>query len=180
MAKDAYRSSLCRPSEEQVLVEEVESRALCWFITLLGLVTEIRTGMFQSDSWPLRFTHRSTNTPTAATVFQTHTCTCAHMRTNTGEQTPTPSHAQPQKILKRLHTNKRKPHKQTRYPVERMLSCTCICTEGSTHIHTNKKIQNIHGNTSWDLETKVKCNCTWNLFCQRNYHNPIRTLTIYI
>lgn len=75
-AKDAYRGRKCSQSKAQVLVQEAavhsgESRALCWFITLLGLVTEIRTSMFQSDSWPLRFTHPTANTPTAAAVFQT-------------------------------------------------------------------------------------------------------------
>lgn len=35
-------------------------------------MTAIRTSMFQSDSWPLRFTHHTTNTPAAASVFQTY------------------------------------------------------------------------------------------------------------
>lgn len=74
-AKDAYRGSKCIWSKAQVLLEETavhsgESWALCWFITLLDLVTEIRTSMFQSDSWPLRFTHPTANTPTVAAVFK--------------------------------------------------------------------------------------------------------------
>lgn len=72
-AKDAYRGSKCSWSKARVLLQEAavhswETQALCWFITLLGLVTEIRTSMFQSDSWPLRFTHPTTNT-------HTHRCT---------------------------------------------------------------------------------------------------------
>lgn len=78
-AKDAYRGSKCGRSKKRVLLEEAavysgEFQALCWFITLLGLVTGIRTSMFQSDSWPLRFTHPTANTATVDAVFKhTHT-----------------------------------------------------------------------------------------------------------
>lgn len=97
-AKDAYRGSKRSQSKAQVLVEEAtaqsrDSWALCWFITLLGLVTEIRTSMFQSDSWPLRFTHPTANMPTVAAVFQTHMLT----HTREGKLTPTPTHACEQK-----------------------------------------------------------------------------------
>jgi len=113
-AKDAYRGSKCSWSKAQVLLEEAvvhsgESEALCWFITLLGLVTEIRTSMFQSDSWPLRFTHPTANTPT---VFQTQTHTHLHNHATTGKITLTPTHVRPQKnpwqehIDRKFHTKR--------------------------------------------------------------------------
>lgn len=91
-AKDAYRGSGCCGSEAPALVEVAaaqsgDSWALCWFITLLGLLTEIRTSMFQSDSWPLRFTHPNANMPTTAAVFQAH----AHLHME-GKLTMIPSH----------------------------------------------------------------------------------------
>ena len=108
-AKDAYRGSKCSRSKAQVLVEEAaaqsgESRALCWFITLLGLVTEIRTSMFQSDSWPLRFTHRGARHAHSGRRFSN---THARLHTggeqaNAGKITPTPTHACARKSWKEL------------------------------------------------------------------------------
>lgn len=94
-AKDAYRGSKCIWRKALVLLEEAavhsgESQALCWFITLLDLVTEIRTSMFQSDSWPLRFTHPTSKTPTVATVFQAHRLTYIHADTKTVEYLSNP------------------------------------------------------------------------------------------
>lgn len=85
-AKDAYRGSKCGRSKAPVLVEEAavhsgESQALCWFITLLGLMTEIRTSMFQSDSWPLRFTH-----PRRQHAHSGHRFSNAHAHLHTGGQ----------------------------------------------------------------------------------------------
>lgn len=148
-AKDAYRGSKCSRSEAQVLVEEAaaqsgESRPLCWFITLLGLVTEIRTSMFQSDSWPLRFTHPTGNRPTAAAVFQTH----AHL--HTGKQTlisvtPTPTRACEQKnwgehIDRDTHTStvstfEHAPahkHASTKQTWASTHICACVCKERSS------------------------------------------------
>lgn len=89
--EDAYRGRRRSTSEVPLLVvfgwwgveqgpsQECPSRALCWFITLLEPVTEIRTSMFQSDSWPLRFTHPGGGAPVCQTYVLTNSV--GHTRT---------------------------------------------------------------------------------------------------